>query len=246
MRLDLSGEAGLVTGAGGGIGAAIAQALTGSGARVVLLDRRAEVRETASGLGAEYLVTDLAGTKTCEEAVECTARSLGRLSFLVNAAGVQDRGPLVELEDEGWERLNAINLGAAFRLCRAAAQRMISDGSGGSMLNITSISATVGVPGIVGYGATKAGLVQLTRGLAVELAPHGIRANALAPGYVRTSMTGDLFSDEERREQVLARIPLGRIAEPEEIAPAAVFLLSPAARYVTGEVLHVDGGYVAR
>ncbi|MBA2670457.1 MAG: SDR family oxidoreductase [Gemmatimonadetes bacterium] len=246
MRLDLTGEAGLVTGAAGGIGAAIAEALAGAGARVMLVDRREEVHETARRIGAEALATNLAADGACEEAVEFAARSLGRISLLVNAAGVQARGPLIELEDADWERLNAVNLGAAFRLCRASARLMISDGVAGSILNVASISASVGVPGIVGYGATKAGLVQLTRGLAVELAPHGIRANAIAPGYIRTAMTEDLLSDEDRREQVLARIPLGRIAEPEEIAPTAVFLLSRAASYVTGEVVHVDGGYVAR
>jgi 2-deoxy-D-gluconate 3-dehydrogenase len=104
----------------------------------------------------------------------------------------------------------------------------------------------VGVPGIVPYGATKGGVVQLTKGLAVELAPHGIRVNAIAPGYVETAMTAELHEDEARRAEVISRIPLGRFAGPEEMAPAAVFLLSPLAGYITGEVLHVDGGYVAR
>ena len=245
MKLDMDGNAGIVTGAAGGIGLSIARALLDAGANVLLVDLREDVEDAAQRLNARAQVADLAEDGGAGEMVERAVAEWGRIDFLVNAAGVQARGPAIELSDEDWERLHAVNLRAVFRGCRAAARRMVESG-GGAILNVASISSTVGVPGIVPYGAMKGGVVQLTRGLAVELAPSGVRVNAVAPGYVTTAMTEELWSDEDRRAQVTARIPLGRFASPEEISPAALFLLSPAAGYITGEVLHVDGGYVAR
>ena len=246
LKLDMGGRAGIVTGAARGIGRAIVEGLSGAGAKVLLVDRVDEVERTAQELGSEAHVADLAEDGTPESIIERALGLTGSLDFLVNAAGVQARGPAVELDDESWERLYAVNLRAVFRMCQAAARKMIERGDGGSILNISSLSGTVGVPGIVPYGATKGGVVQITKGLAAELAPHGIRVNAIAPGYVETAMTAELHEDEARRAEVISRIPLGRFAGPEEMAPAAVFLLSPLAGYITGEVLHVDGGYVAR
>ena len=245
MVLDMDGNAGIVTGAAGGIGLSIARALLDAGADVLLVDLREDVEDAAQRLNARAQVADLAEDGSAGEMVERAVAEWGRIDFLVNAAGIQARGPAIELSDEDWERLHAVNLRAVFRGCRAAARRMVESGSG-AILNVASISSTVGVPGIVPYGAMKGGVVQLTRGLAVELAPSGVRVNAVAPGYVTTAITGELWRDEDRRAQVTARIPLGRFASPEEISPAALFLLSPAAGYITGEVLHVDGGYVAR
>ena len=246
MKLDMDGKAGVVTGAAGGIGLSIARALAGAGAGVLLVDRRADVKDAARELDAESHVADLSESGSAGEVVERAVQKWGRIDFLVNAAGVQARGPALELSDEDWEMLHAVNLRAVFRACRAAARRMVESQNGGAILNVASISSTVGVPGIVPYGAMKGGVVQLTRGLAVELAPHEVRVNAVAPGYVSTAMTEELWRDEDRRAQVTARIPLGRFASPEEISPAALFLLSPTAGYITGEVLHADGGYVAR
>ncbi len=246
LKLDMGGKAGIVTGAAHGIGRAIAEGLRGAGAKVLLVDRDDEVGLAAKDLGSEAYVADLAEDGTPEAVLEGASRLTRRLDFLVNAAGIQSRGPAVDMDDDDWERLYAVNLRAVFRMCRASARRMIGQGGGGSILNISSLSGTVGVPGIVPYGATKGGVVQLTKGLAVELAPHGIRVNAIAPGYVETAMTAELHGDEGRRAEAISRIPLGRFAKPEEMAPAAVFLLSPLAGYITGEVLHVDGGYVAR
>ena len=243
MKLDMDGKAGVVTGAAGGIGLSIAEALVKARAEVLLVDRREDVEDAAQRLNAQAHVADLSEDGSAGEMVERAVAEWGRIDFLVNAAGVQARGRAVELSDEDWEMLHAVNLRAVFRACRAAAPRMME---GGAILNVASISSTVGVPGIVAYGAMKGGVVQLTKGLAVELAPYGVRVNAVAPGYVSTAMTEELWRDEDRRAQVTARIPLGRFASPEEISPAALFLLSPAAGYITGEVLHVDGGYVAR
>lgn len=246
MKLDMDGKVGVVTGAAGGIGLSIAEALSEAQAKVLLVDRRADVEEAARELDAESHVADLSESDSAGEVVERVVEEWGRIDFLVNAAGVQARGPAIELSDEDWEMLYAVNLRAVFRACRAAARRMIEGQNGGAILNLASISSSVGVPGIVPYGAMKGGVVQLTRGLALELAPHGIRVNAVAPGYVSTAMTEELWRDEDRRAEVAARIPLGRFASPEEISPAALFLLSPAGGYITGEVLHVDGGYTAR
>ena len=243
MKLDMDGKAGVVTGAAGGIGLSIAEVLVKARAEVLLVDRREDVEDAAQRLNAQAHVADLSEDGSPGEMVERAVAEWGRIDFLVNAAGVQARGPAIRLSDEDWEMLHAVNLRAVFRACRAAAPRMVE---GGAILNVASISSTVGVPGIVAYGAMKGGVVQLTKGLAVELAPYGVRVNAVAPGYVSTAMTEELWRDEDRRAQVTARIPLGRFASPEEISPAALFLLSPAAGYITGEVLHVDGGYVAR
>lgn len=246
LKLDMGGKAGIVTGAARGIGRAIAEGLSAAGAKVLLVDRDDEVELAARDLRSEAHVADLAADGTPEAVLESASGLTGRLDFLVNAAGVQARGPAVDLDDDDWERLYAVNLRAVFRMSRASARRMIGQGGGGGILNISSLSGTVGVPGIVPYGATKGGVVQLTKGLAVELAPHGIRVNAIAPGYVETAMTAELHGDEGLREEAISRVPLGRFAKPEEMAPAAVFLLSPLAGYITGEILHVDGGYVAR
>jgi NAD(P)-dependent dehydrogenase (short-subunit alcohol dehydrogenase family) len=246
MKLDMNGKAGVVTGAAGGIGLSIAEALAKARAEVLLVDRREDVEDAAQQLNAQAHVADLSEDGSAGELVERAVAEWGRIDFLVNAAGVQARGPAIELSDEDWEMLHAVNLRAVFRTSRAAAHRMVEGGNGGAILNVASISSSVGVPGIVPYGAMKGGVVQLTKGLAVELAPHRIRVNAVAPGYVSTGMTEELWRDEESRAEVTARIPLGRFASPEEISPAVLFLLSPAAGYITGEVMYVDGGYTAK
>lgn len=246
MDLSMQGKAGIVTGATGGIGGAIAASLIESGASVMLTGRSEDLRPFAVDLDAEFCAADLASDGAADDVLARTLETFGRLDFAVNVAGVQSRGAVVDFLDEEWERLYAVNLRAVFRVSRAAARQMLEQDTGGSILNISSTSAAVGVPGIVPYGAMKGGVTSFTRGLAMELAPHGIRVNAIAPGYVRTAMTSALLEDEEQLARVRARVPLGRVGDPAEIASAALFLLSPAASYITGEVLNVDGGQVAQ
>ncbi|SDO02018.1 Enoyl-(Acyl carrier protein) reductase [Klenkia soli] len=230
-----------MTGAAGGIGSAIARALAGQGADVVLLDAAAHVGTVATDLGGLAVCGDLTDPAITDAAVGLALERHGRLDMLVNAAGIQLRVPGVDVRDEDWERLLSVNLTAAYRLCRAAAPALVQ--TRGSIVNITSLSADRAVAGIVPYGATKAALSQLTKGLAVELGPEGVRVNAVAPGYIETPMTAEVLGQEDFRTRVLGRIPLRRLADGDDVADAVGFLLSDAARYVTGVVLPVDGGY---
>jgi 3-oxoacyl-[acyl-carrier protein] reductase len=237
---DFTGRTALVTGAAGGIGAALAGGLAERGARVWLLDRRPTVRETAERVGGRPLHGDLSDPGLPWRAVAEVVEAAGRLDLLVTAAGIQVRTPGTEITEDDWRRLSDINLGATYRSMRAAVPHM---GRGGAMLAVSSMSADRAVPGIVPYGTTKAAVSHLVRGLAVELGASGIRVNGIAPGYVATEMTADLLGDEARAARVRERVSLGRIADPEDMVGPGLFLLSDAAAYVTGQILTVDGGY---
>ncbi|PSL06123.1 NAD(P)-dependent dehydrogenase (short-subunit alcohol dehydrogenase family) [Haloactinopolyspora alba] len=240
----LAGQVGIVTGAAGGIGLETARLMAEAGARLRLVDRSDAVLDVADELGADADVRDLAEPAAGAEVVETVVRDIGPPSFVVNAAGIQaPRRPLTQLRDEDWSQLYATNLRAVLNVCRSAASRMRP---GSAIVNVASVSGTVAVPGLVPYGSLKAAVAQLGKGLAVELAPDGVRVNAVAPGYVRTAMTRELLDDVERGEQIRARIPMRRVAEPVEVARVIVFLLSPLSSYVTGEVVHVDGGFSAQ
>ena len=239
---SLAGRRILVTGAGGGIGSAIASACAEAGAELFLVDRDERLGALAASLGAGYELVDLAGRGAGTRAVEAALAALGSLEGVVQAAGVQaPRRPLAELEEDDWERLVQINLTATVMVCRAAAAAMTQ----GSIVNVGSVSGRRGMAGIVAYSATKAAVHQLTRGLALELAPR-VRVNAVAPGYVETPLSAAVLADPENRRALERRVPLERIAEPAEIAPPVRFLLSEEAAYVTGEVLTVDGGLLAQ
>lgn len=237
---DFTGKTALVTGGAGGIGAATVRMLARRGAIVTILDADSRAHDIADEIGGSAIVADICDDAAQRAATGAAARD-GRLDMLVNSAGIQVRTGAADIDDADWRRLVDVNLGAPFAIVRAAVPALRA--ARGSIVNVASLSADRAVPGIVPYGATKAALTQLTRGLAVELGPDGIRANAVAPGYVATPMTEEVLAQEEFRARVLARVPLGRLAEGRDIADVIGFLLSDAARYITGVFLPVDGGY---
>ncbi|GGO97213.1 SDR family NAD(P)-dependent oxidoreductase [Wenjunlia tyrosinilytica] len=247
VSIDLTGKKALVTGASSGIGAEIAVALAQAGAAVALGGRDADrLRTTANriralGTDCVQIIADLTTPDGPSDVVNAALAQLGGLTTLVNAVGVFEPNPFtegVEVLDRHW----ASNVRAPYALACAAVEHLRP---GGSVLFISSIGGHVGFPGCAAYGATKGAIELLVRSLAVEEAPNGVRVNAIAPGNVRTPMNQDLFADPEYEAQELALTPLGRIGEVTDIAPAAVFLVSDSASYITGTSLVIDGGVVA-
>jgi NAD(P)-dependent dehydrogenase (short-subunit alcohol dehydrogenase family) len=231
--VTLTGEVAVVTGAGQGIGAAIADALEAAGARVARTDLEADLR------------LDVTDRGSIDRPLAVVAEHLGEPTILANNAGINRIGPSESLPEDHWQEVIDVNLTGTFRCAQAGGERMLAAGRG-AIVNVASISAFVGMPGRAAYCATKAGVVALTRVLAVEWAARGVRVNAVAPGYVGTPMTEQAIEEGLLAADELAgRTPLGWVATPAEIAEAVVYLASPAARYVTGQTLVVDGGYLA-
>jgi len=247
---DLSGTLALVTGGGSGLGLAIARGLAAAGARVVVNGRNRDKLEAAAaalradGLAIETAPFDVADPDAVRAAMRALQDRLGAVDILVNNAGIQHRAPIVEFGDADWRRLMATNLDAPFYMARAVIPGMQARRAG-KIINIASLMSSLARPTTVPYQVSKGGIAMLTRGLAVELAPHDIQVNAIAPGFFRTEMNSALTGNAEFTAWVERRTPAGRWAEPHEIGGAAVFLASPAARFVTGQVLYVDGGFNA-
>ena len=247
----LDGRVALVTGASAGLGAAMAIALADAGADVAVHGNSRSAASTAEqieafGRRALVLTGDLGDRAVSGRLVDEVAARLGRFDILVNNAGLIRRHPVAEYSDEDWDRVIEVDLTSAFRLARAAGVHMIAAGHGGRIINIASILAFQGGVTVPAYAAAKGGLAQLTKALANEWAAKGINVNAIAPGYIETDVTTALRADLVRNRQILDRIPAGRWGQPDDLAGAVVFLASPAARYVHGHVLAVDGGWLGR
>ena len=239
---DLTGKSALVTGASGGIGAAIARALHGAGASVALSGTRLEPLEALAGeLGARahVLPCDLGDPEAVEALPKQAIAAMGALDILVNNAGITRDQIFMRMSDADWQGVIDVNLTAAMRLCRAVVRPMMK-ARWGRIVNIGSVVGTTGNPGQVNYAAAKAGLEGMTKSIAHEVAQRGITANVVAPGFIATPMT-DTLTDEQKAA-LNARIPAARIGTPEEVAAAVLYLASPDAGYVTGTVLHVNGG----
>ena len=234
----LSDKVAIVTGAAKGIGRAIAERLADEGARVVFADIDAEAAADAAR-GAPVAQLDVADPAQVRAMVDGVVAAQGGLDILVNNAGIMDRMPFLDMTPEFWDRVTGINLRGAFLCGQAAARAMVAQGRGGRIVNVASNSGYFGGRGRAAYGASKAGLMNLTQTMAIELAEHGINVNAVAPGPTKT---GPHIPDEPW-PTVKARMPLARFGTPEEIAAVAAFLASEDASFVTGHTYGVDGGY---
>ena len=243
MDAELKDRVAVVTGGSRGIGLAIAHALAQDGSRVAVLARDGErARQAAEGLpGTAHLglSCDVADPNQTREALAAVEKEIGPVAILVNNAGITRDNILLRLRDEDWDQVMAVNLRGAFNTTRAVVRGMMKRREG-AILNITSVVGLMGNAGQSNYAASKAGLVGFTKSVARELASRGIRCNALAPGFIETDMTDAL--SEEQAEALKERIPLGRFGAPEEVAQVARFLVGPHGRYITGQVLAVDGG----
>jgi 3-oxoacyl-[acyl-carrier protein] reductase len=248
MGMRLSGRVAAITGGALGIGRATAHLFAAEGATVVLGDVQAAAAETVAreigeGGGKALAVTlDVGEASQVEAFVERAVAEFGRLDVMLANAGIAHSAPFLDHPEAQWHRVLRVNLTGVFLTCQAAARQMVKQG-GGRIITVASINGFRGVENLVGYNAAKAGVIELTRTMAVELAHHRITVNAIAPAQIDTRLTRGL--PEEARQRRVERIPMGRFGEPEEVARAALFLASDDASYVTGHTLAVDGGYLA-
>jgi 3-oxoacyl-[acyl-carrier protein] reductase len=243
---DFRGKVALVSGGGSGIGRAATTAWLGSGARVAIFDQDAErLAQAYADFGTDALLTiagDVAEVADCDRAAADTLARFGQIDTLLNAAGTGAIGRLWEMDPILWDRVLAVNLRGTFLLTRATTRWMVERQRAGRVINIASTNATVPTTGHSPYCASKAGVVAFTQVAALELAPHHITVNAIAPGPVDTALTAPLFGQPAARQEFLRHIPLGRIGRAEDIAQTILFLSSDAAEWTTGQCFYVDGG----
>ena len=243
----LAGRTALVTGSASGLGKAIFAALAAAGAEVVGLDVAGEAnRLVADSVGGTAATLDVTDRRAVESAVGELGARLGRIDVLVNSAGIGGRGDAVDYPPDLLARVIDVNVKGSLYMCQAVGRRMIEQGHG-SIINIASIGGLVAFPGSLGYQTSKGGVVQMTRTLAVEWAPSGVRVNAVAPGHIATELVRKQWETEPHlKEFFLSRTPMGRLGTPEDVAGPVVFLAGDAAAMITGQIITVDGGYTAQ
>ena len=239
---DLTGKTALITGASGGIGGAIAQALHGAGATVALSGTRVQpLEDLAASLGdrTHVLTCNLSDADSVEALPKAAIAAMGSVDILVNNAGITRDNLFMRMSDEEWASVLEVNLTSTFRLCRGVLRGMMK-ARWGRIVNISSVVGATGNPGQANYAASKAGMVGMSKSLAYEVASRGITVNCVAPGFITTAMTDKLNDDQ--KSKILTQVPAGRMGEAAEIAAATLYLASAEAGYVTGTTLHVNGG----
>lgn len=245
--MRLKNKIAIVTGAASGIGKAIADMFVAEGAKVIYSDIYKSVDNLQLEEGKSYYTPcDVSDKSQVEALIKSALDKFGSLDIMINNAGVGGLGGILEASAEDFDKTIKINLYGVFYGAQLAAQAMKEKGVKGSIVNISSILGTVGMAQTIAYSSSKGGVVQLTHAASLDLAPHGIRINAIAPAFIKTKMTDDILQDENFNTMVTTNTPLGYVGEPEDIASAALYLASDEAKYVTGTILHVDGGWTAR
>ncbi len=247
---SLAGSRALITGSGQGIGLTLARGLAAAGAELVLNDRDADrlgqavAALRAEGMSVQGRCFDVAREDSVAAGLAELEAEAGPIDILVNNAGIHARAPLESMPLAAWQAVLDVNLTSAFLVSRAVVPAMIRRGRG-KIINLCSLNCEISRPTIANYAAAKGGLKMLTRAMAVEWGRHGIRANGLGPGYIRTSLTVPVVADPDLAKHILARTPAGRWGEPSDLVGAAVFLAAPASDFVNGQILYVDGGLLA-
>lgn len=247
---DLAGRVAVITGGTSGIGLALARGLAAAGADVVPISRRRDQVEAAAGEVEKLqrrslrVTADVGDRQSLQTALDETVRNLGRVDILVNCAGITKRTPTLDVSDADWTSILETNLTGTWRACQVFGRQMLERGYG-RIINIASLASFVGLFEVAAYTASKAGVAGLTRALAVEWGSRGVNVNAIAPGVYRTALNGALLDGTERGKEFLLRTPLRRFGNLDELQGACVFLASEAASFVNGEVLAVDGGFLA-
>jgi len=246
--MRLKNKVAIVTGSNSGIGKRIAEQFLEEGASVVFSDIADEPSDdiSVSDDNTMYVTCDVSDSQAVHELVGQAVDAFGQLDVMVNNAGVGDAQGIMDVTNDNWEKVIGVNLSGTMFGIREAAKAMKDHGISGSIINMSSILGKVGFAGAVSYCASKGGVVQLTHAGALDLADDSIRVNAIAPGFIKTSMTGEMLEDDSFRDFIESSTPLGHVGEVDDIAHAAVYLASDESKYVSGEVLYVDGGWTAK
>lgn len=252
MNMSLKGKTAVVVGGSKGLGFGMATGLAEADANVVLVSRNqgqlddaaARISESTGNENVVGISADITSLDNINTLVEKVCERFGQIDILINGAGVNKRFSALEFTEADWDAVQDTQLKYVFFMCQAVAKQMIEKGIKGKIINIASLTSTLGLPNMISYCAAKGAIVQITKAMANEWAQYGINVNAIGPGYYLTEMTAPLFADEKRKAELFGRIPQKRFGDPSDLAGAAVYLASEASDYVTGQVLYVDGGFL--